>query len=36
MEGDGPLILQRVLETLDKLTDGEDIRHSGPTKLDGV
>jgi hypothetical protein len=36
MEGDGPLILQRVLETLDKLTDGVDVRHSGPTKLDGI
>lgn len=36
MEGDGPLILQRVLESLDKLTDGIDVRHSGPTKLDGV
>ena len=36
MDGDGPLILQRVLETLDKLTDGVDVRQSGPTKLDGV
>ncbi len=34
--GDGPLILQRVLEVLDKLTGGVDVRHSGPTKQDGV
>ena len=36
MEGDGPLILQRVLETLDKVSGGIDVRHSGPTKQDGV
>ena len=36
MEGDGPLILQRVLETLDKVSGGVDVRSSGPTKLDGV
>ena len=36
MEGDGPLILQRVLQTLDKLTGGLDVGNSAPTKQDGV
>ncbi len=36
MEGDRPLMLQRVLSALDKLSGGVDVEHGGPTKQDGI
>ena len=36
MEKDGELILQRVLQTLHRLTGGVDVEHTGPTKQSGL
>ena len=36
MTGDSPLILQRVMDALDKISDDSDIASTGPTKQDSV